>query len=99
MSVSHFEALEFCRTVMVASGEDVRTLLELTYDDATISALSITEVTLQGLSHAEIEVLQGRAKDLKAHRVLRSVAEFGKLGRNELCPCGSGKKYKRCCLN
>ena len=21
------------------------------------------------------------------------------LGRNELCPCGSGKKYKRCCLN
>jgi len=22
----------------------------------------------------------------------------GKIGRNELCPCGSGKKYKRCCL-
>ena len=21
------------------------------------------------------------------------------LGRNELCPCGSGRKYKRCCLN
>lgn len=21
-----------------------------------------------------------------------------KIGRNELCPCGSGKKYKRCCL-
>lgn len=21
-----------------------------------------------------------------------------KLGRNELCPCGSGKKYKKCCL-
>ena len=20
-----------------------------------------------------------------------------KAGRNELCPCGSGKKYKRCC--
>ena len=20
-----------------------------------------------------------------------------KIGRNELCPCGSGKKYKRCC--
>ena len=23
---------------------------------------------------------------------------FGKLGRNEPCPCGSGKKYKNCCL-
>ncbi len=22
-----------------------------------------------------------------------------KVGRNELCPCGSGKKYKKCCLN
>ena len=20
------------------------------------------------------------------------------IGRNDLCPCGSGKKYKRCCL-
>ena len=22
-----------------------------------------------------------------------------KVGRNDLCPCGSGKKYKKCCLN
>lgn len=21
-----------------------------------------------------------------------------KVGRNDLCPCGSGKKFKRCCL-
>ena len=20
-----------------------------------------------------------------------------KVGRNDLCPCGSGKKYKKCC--
>ncbi|MGN7413810.1 SEC-C metal-binding domain-containing protein [Paenibacillus sp. SAF-068] len=24
---------------------------------------------------------------------------MSKVGRNELCPCGSGKKYKKCCLN
>jgi preprotein translocase subunit SecA len=29
----------------------------------------------------------GRAKPKKA----------GKVGRNEPCPCGSGKKYKKCC--
>lgn len=23
--------------------------------------------------------------------------EGAKVGRNELCPCGSGKKYKKCC--
>ena len=22
-----------------------------------------------------------------------------KTGRNDPCPCGSGKKYKKCCLN
>lgn len=21
-----------------------------------------------------------------------------KIGRNDLCPCGSGKKYKKCCI-
>jgi preprotein translocase subunit SecA len=25
------------------------------------------------------------------------VPRFGKVGRNDPCPCGSGKKYKRCC--
>jgi len=23
---------------------------------------------------------------------------MSKVGRNEPCPCGSGRKYKRCCL-
>jgi hypothetical protein len=26
-------------------------------------------------------------------------ASAPKIGRNEPCPCGSGKKYKKCCLN
>ena len=29
----------------------------------------------------------------------RYVREVVKVGRNEPCPCGSGKKYKRCCMN
>jgi hypothetical protein len=24
---------------------------------------------------------------------------MSKLSRNDLCPCGSGLKYKKCCLN
>jgi tetratricopeptide (TPR) repeat protein len=26
------------------------------------------------------------------------LASMAKIGRNDLCPCGSGKKYKKCCL-
>ena len=25
--------------------------------------------------------------------------ERKKVGRNEVCPCGSGKKFKKCCLD
>ncbi len=33
----------------------------------------------------------------KAPTVARASA--ARVGRNEPCPCGSGKKYKRCCIN
>ncbi|RPJ05189.1 MAG: hypothetical protein EHM28_12605, partial [Spirochaetaceae bacterium] len=37
--------------------------------------------------------------DLKLlqHPVKTVVNKKGKVGRNEKCPCGSGKKYKHCC--
>jgi len=27
------------------------------------------------------------------------VRDTKKIGRNDLCPCGSGKKYKNCCMD
>src|SRR5450755_2865557 len=27
-----------------------------------------------------------------------ATSTMAKIGRNDACPCGSGKKYKRCCL-
>ena len=32
-------------------------------------------------------------------RVKTVVRKVKKVGRNEPCPCGSGKKYKQCCMN
>jgi len=29
--------------------------------------------------------------------VKKPVVKKQKVGRNDLCPCGSGKKYKKCC--
>ncbi len=29
----------------------------------------------------------------------KSTAKKEEVGRNEACPCGSGTKYKRCCLD
>ena len=30
---------------------------------------------------------------------MKNKSDTGKISRNAPCPCGSGKKYKRCCLN
>jgi tetratricopeptide (TPR) repeat protein len=35
---------------------------------------------------------------VQATRRLAKLAAMTKPGRNDPCPCGSGKKYKRCCL-
>ena len=41
------------------------------------------------------ETLEKYKFDMTKGRVF--VRETEKIGRNDLCPCGSGKKYKKCC--
>lgn len=33
----------------------------------------------------------------KEYRESKIVRNLDKVGRNDMCPCGSGKKYKKCC--
>jgi uncharacterized protein YecA (UPF0149 family) len=44
-----------------------------------------------------------RTKDLRALLHQEPLVPFKrttpKVGRNEPCPCGSGKKYKKCCFD
>ena len=49
------------------------------------------------VNEKQLEALQKLAKRYEeAHTV--KVREHAKIGRNDKCPCGSGKKYKNCCL-
>ena len=39
-----------------------------------------------------------RKKELfREQRNAKTVVKNGKIGRNQPCPCGSGRKYKKCC--
>ena len=40
--------------------------------------------------------MQGNANDGK-EKVKTTIKNDKKIGRNDLCPCGSGRKYKQCC--
>ena len=42
----------------------------------------------------------GKRKEIKkAYNQTRIVKNTNTVGRNDECPCGSGKKYKKCCIN
>jgi hypothetical protein len=40
-----------------------------------------------------------RRKEIKKeYNLTKTVVKGEKIGRNDPCPCGSGKKYKKCCM-
>ena len=41
--------------------------------------------------------LEIKVADIKRKRADRLKTSYPKVGRNDPCPCGSGKKYKKCC--
>ena len=45
-----------------------------------------------------VRVLKQALQDATSGKPAPYVAPGAKLGRNDPCPCGSGKKYKKCCM-
>ncbi len=45
----------------------------------------------------EMQAAANQAQGEAASKVKTIVREMPKVGRNDPCPCGSGKKYKKCC--
>ncbi len=54
-----------------------------------LSGASLLAAQLRALGPKFQEIASGKPKPLRR--------PGSKLGRNDPCPCGSGKKYKRCC--
>jgi hypothetical protein len=53
----------------------------------------------EGLSEAPLpDALREHVDAIRARFEARAPAQSTKVGRNDPCPCGSGKKYKKCCL-
>ena len=76
-----------------------RLLIELSYSVAgELQDVNWTWVELAGIPSSELPKLRSEAEALRQKRISTSKTERRKIGRNEPCPCGSGKKYKKCCL-
>lgn len=50
------------------------------------------------MTKKQIEELFVSAKDHRSKLGIKRDSAIRKIGRNSPCPCGSGSKYKKCCL-
>ena len=91
------QALIYVRSLIAANAEENRLLIELDYDaDDKLKDVFWSTISLSGLGPAEVVTAHAHGERQKRIR-LANARTKGKIGVNSLCPCGSGKKYKKCC--
>ena len=64
------------------------------YNNSEIYSINFKNIKSTDTGAKTSEIVN-MAEFLRKRRGLKS--QSNKIGRNELCPCGSGKKYKKCC--
>lgn len=80
---------------MIVTGDNERLILELFFtDEKKLKDVEWVNVTLSDVSDSDMQRLINITETLKTKRLEKA----GKIGRNTSCPCGSGKKYKKCYL-
>ena len=76
-------------------GRELPSASERQQKEATDSTMANFTRSIQRKKQRELDQLQFVGGGQPAGQ--QPVVKGKKVGRNELCPCGSGKKYKRCC--
>lgn len=77
--------------------EDTELSIEIDYEKLYFNMLDAKADWLYNLPEWEdILPVEERKRITKEYRVA-NMAVSNKVGRNDPCPCGSGKKYKKCC--
>ena len=89
------DSKKFLKIVNEVTGESFKSFktLEKKYKYEYLEGSKFSSTTVLYLSKA-FNKLMGFANKEQA-----KVPAGADVGRNEQCPCGSGKKYKKCCLN
>lgn len=78
--------------------EDSDLVLEINYESLYFNMLDAKADYLYELPQWEAIFSPEKRKDIKNEwKKSKIVVNENKIGRNEPCPCGSGKKYKKCC--
>lgn len=72
--------------------------LEIDFEKLYWSMLAVPAEWLYNLPEWDNIFTEEKRKEItKAYKRSKTVVNENKVGRNDPCPCGSGKKYKKCC--
>ena len=74
----------------------VKILLNIRKKEGPIERKETTKVTGAGLEDTAINLVDGNISEKEGGMNKTIVNDGPKIGRNDPCPCGSGKKYKNC---
>lgn len=75
-------------------------LLNLFYDkNNKLIDISYKVKDKKNIPFIKYEELMEMGKNTAQQIILKNDVFKGKIGRNAPCPCGSGKKYKKCCIS
>ncbi len=77
--------------------EDSAVELKIVWDKLYYNMLKAKAPWLYQLEEWEDVLSEEKRADIMAQFKADSQAVSTKVGRNDPCPCGSGKKYKKCC--
>ena len=89
------DTVKYCYSVTIETKTDRRAVVEIHEASKSDFVDDDTMRAMQGEGQLP-EGAQVPDRDRKPQTVRR---EEPKVGRNDPCPCGSGKKYKNCCLD
>lgn len=72
--------------------------IEIDFEKLYFNMLDAKAPWLYELPHWDELLTKEKKKEItKEYRSSKIIVKDKKIGRNEPCPCGSGKKYKKCC--
>ena len=87
------DTVKYCYNVTIETKTERRAVVEISGASKSDYVEDDTARAMQGKGHLPEEA-QVPEREKKPQTVRR---EEPKIGRNDPCPCGSGKKYKNCC--
>jgi hypothetical protein len=93
-----------CQLYSVNALPEIIELIEKGYDSSMLNLEEYAYINcvFNGLNIPEMELWKEGYEEEKSFYLSASktsVSSEPKIGRNDPCPCGSGKKYKKCCGN